>query len=373
MTNKNIVIIILLFSILLFTFNNTLTAIAETPTVKAVLFYSPTCPHCHKVITEDLPPLFDKYGDQLIVIGIDVTTEAGQALYQAAIKRFEIPEERLGVPTLIVGETVLVGDLEIPEMFPLIIENGLKSGGIDWPDIPGLKDAVASIEDTSNENKENPTSSTEQANSTQGNITQPATSENLTFTQKLTNRFSQDLSGNIFAIVTLLIMIAVAGLIIYYYVSGSPTAIFNLPSWVIPVTAIVGIIIAFYLSYVEITQTEAVCGPVGDCNTVQQSSYAYLFGVIPIGVLGIAGYIAFLAAWMLREFVAPKYRGIISYIIWAMAWFGVLFSIYLTFLEPFVIGATCIWCIGSAYAMTIILWASTGPILNASKQDVTSI
>ena len=38
------------------------------------------------------------------------------------------------------------------------------------------------------------------------------------------------------------------------------------------------------------------------------------------------------------------------------ALFGVLFSIYLTFLEPFVIGATCAWCITSAIIMALILW-----------------
>ena len=34
---------------------------------------------------------------------------------------------------------------------------------------------------------------------------------------------------------------------------------------------------------------------------------------------------------------------------------GVLFSIYLTFLEPFVIGATCAWCLSSAVIMTLLL------------------
>jgi uncharacterized membrane protein len=34
--------------------------------------------------------------------------------------------------------------------------------------------------------------------------------------------------------------------------------------------------------------------------------------------------------------------------------FGIGFSIYLTFLEPFVIGATCIWCIISAAIMTVL-------------------
>jgi uncharacterized membrane protein len=35
------------------------------------------------------------------------------------------------------------------------------------------------------------------------------------------------------------------------------------------------------------------------------------------------------------------------------------FSIYLTFLEPFVIGASCAWCLTSAVATTLILLAAT--------------
>jgi len=38
---------------------------------------------------------------------------------------------------------------------------------------------------------------------------------------------------------------------------------------------------------------------------------------------------------------------------------GVLFSIYLTFLEPFVIGATCAWCLSSAVIMTLLLLLTT--------------
>ena len=33
-------------------------ALAQEPVVRAVLFFSPTCPHCHEVITEDLPLFF---------------------------------------------------------------------------------------------------------------------------------------------------------------------------------------------------------------------------------------------------------------------------------------------------------------------------
>jgi uncharacterized membrane protein len=46
-------------------------------------------------------------------------------------------------------------------------------------------------------------------------------------------------------------------------------------------------------------------------------------------------------------------------LVWGIALAGVAFSIYLTFLEPFVIGATCLWCINSAVIMTLILVAAT--------------
>jgi len=98
------------------------------PVVHAVLFYSDSCPHCHKVIAEDLPPLFEQHGEQLVMIGINTHTEQGFKLYQDAITQLQIPNERLGVPTLIVGEIVLVGSSEIPTQFPGIIEQGLKSG-----------------------------------------------------------------------------------------------------------------------------------------------------------------------------------------------------------------------------------------------------
>jgi uncharacterized membrane protein len=41
---------------------------------------------------------------------------------------------------------------------------------------------------------------------------------------------------------------------------------------------------------------------------------------------------------------------------------GTLFSIYLTALEPFVIGATCAWCLSSAVIVTLLLLLSAnGP------------
>ncbi len=119
---------------------------AQEPAVRAVLFYSPACPHCHKVISEDLPPLLEKYGERLQIIGVDTTQPRGQALYQAAIQRYGIPEERRGVPTLIIGDVVLVGSLEIPQQLPDLVEKYLAQGGLGWPDIPSLAEALATAQ-----------------------------------------------------------------------------------------------------------------------------------------------------------------------------------------------------------------------------------
>jgi thiol-disulfide isomerase/thioredoxin len=107
-------------------------------TVHAILFYSPSCPHCHQVMTEVLPPLQQRYGNQLQIAQIDTTTLEGQQLYQSAVAYFNIGQERRGVPTLVVDSVVLVGSSEIPQYFPSMIEQGLKQGGVDWPTIPGF-------------------------------------------------------------------------------------------------------------------------------------------------------------------------------------------------------------------------------------------
>jgi uncharacterized membrane protein len=120
-------------------------------------------------------------------------------------------------------------------------------------------------------------------------------------------------------------------------------------------------IVAGYLAYVETANVEAVCGPVGDCNTVQQSEYARLFGLLPIGILGLFGYSLILVAWLARRYASGRIAVYASLALMMMSAGGLLFSIYLTFLEPFVIGATCAWCLTSAILMTALFWLSLAP------------
>jgi uncharacterized membrane protein/glutaredoxin len=298
---------------------------AEGPIVHALLFYSPTCPHCHKVIEEDIPPLLKKYGKQLHIVVVNTQQAGGQALYQAAIKHFHIPDDRIGVPTLIVGNEILVGSNEIPTRFPELIESFLAQGGIDWPPIPGLALGLAG----------------------EGRAVPP--SEAGTLSEKQV----RDPIANGLAIIVLIGMIVV---VLYIFVRPKQNPQPLAPDWIVPLLCLLGLAVAGYMVYIEMAQVAAVCGPIGDCNTVQQSEYAHLFGVLPVSVLGVIAYLAILLAWSIAYYSSGKLadRGRLTLFILTLS--GTLFSIYLTFLEPFVIGATCAWCLASAIIMTVLLW-----------------
>jgi uncharacterized membrane protein len=130
-------------------------------------------------------------------------------------------------------------------------------------------------------------------------------------------------------------------------------------TWDIPALVIGGLVVAGYLTFVEAANSHPVCGPVGDCGAVQTSRYATLFGFLSVGMLGVIGYSGILVAWIVRQLGPQSLKKLSSIAIWGMCLFGVIFSTYLTFLEPFVIGATCMWCLTSAALMIMLLWIST--------------
>lgn len=173
------------------------------------------------------------------------------------------------------------------------------------------------------------------------------------------------------AVIVLFAMIATVIMVVIKFIDGDPSKVRRWPEWSIPFLATFGSFTAIYLTFIETTQSEAFCGPIGDCNSVQQSPYAILFGFLPVGLLGLLGYLTILALWISQKL--DQRRANIAWVgIWALAIFGVLFSIYLTFLEPFVIGATCMWCISSAITITLIMWAATYPALLAMHSDAHS-
>jgi uncharacterized membrane protein/thiol-disulfide isomerase/thioredoxin len=132
--------------------------------------------------------------------------------------------------------------------------------------------------------------------------------------------------------------------------------------------AVVGLAVATYLAHVETTGVRAVCGPIGDCNAVQQSSYARLFGAVPIGIVGLVGFGAVLLVWGVVVVARSRTSDLARVALGVGAIAGVAFSVYLTFLEPFVIGAVCAWCLASAAVATGLVWVTAGPAATAWRR-----
>lgn len=144
------------------------------------------------------------------------------------------------------------------------------------------------------------------------------------------------------------------------------------PPWaerLIPPLAVVGMGVALYLAFIESTGAQAVCGPVGNCNEVQASPFAKLFGVLPVGWLGALGYVGILAAWALNRFGRGAAAHFAPLALFGMALFGVIFSVYLTYLEIFIIKAVCIWCLTSAVLMALVLAFAVGPAVETLSTE----
>jgi uncharacterized membrane protein/thiol-disulfide isomerase/thioredoxin len=388
--SSNIRMFISLLLVLMFlSFHNTpaiakyLSKPSAEPVVHAILFYSPSCGHCHKVIEQDLPPIAKKYGAQLEIIVINVATPEGSQLFRSAAEFFIDVREIRGVPTMIVGDRVLVGSLEIPEQLPGIIDLGLAQGGIELPSFPGLSDALQDKSEIEPVVNAEPTTKVSKdvllvSQTSDQSLQTPSISS--TDYPIFIQKFFQDPIGNSIAVITLIGMI-ISVIVVGYCFLRPPDETserilpnwLSWPNWVIPVLCILGFGVAGYMSYVEITHIEAICGPLGDCNSVQQSPYAILWGFLPVGVLGIIGFISIGIVWLIHRYSTSGFRKLLSLSMWGMALLGTLFSIYLTFLEPFVIGATCAWCISSAILITLLLLATTGSALQALAVDGKSV
>jgi uncharacterized membrane protein len=375
---------------------------ADEPVVQAILFFSPSCPHCHLVINEVLVPMVDDYGDQLQIVGVDTSRPDGGQLYQLAIERFQIPRERRGVPTLIIGNVILVGSQEIPDKFPSLVEENLAAGGITWPDIPGFEPVRAgeaeqapSAAPTTSSAMATPDSGT-LASVTPTTVARPTTYPTLmpTATPIPAALVIDDAAvppteiegppldpvGFSLAGVLLIGMVVALGYSVLRLMT-SRQHLFQLDrnsaayaeSWVIPLLCLAGLGVAVYLAYVEITHVEAVCGPVGECNRVQASPYAQILGV-PVAVLGGLTYLGLGLLWVGQKHPVSRVANLSLLGLLGVTIVGTLFSIYLTLVELFVIQAICAWCLSSAAIVTLLLLLVVVPVTgNPPPKRVTPL
>jgi uncharacterized membrane protein len=117
--------------------------------------------------------------------------------------------------------------------------------------------------------------------------------------------------------------------------------------------ALAGIFVALYLTLYKLGYIGTLACAVGSCETVQTSKWATFLG-FPVAAWGVAYYIAVLAISLAGLTPALAERRSVSQLLVAMTGVGLLFSLWLTYLELFVINAICQWCVISAILATAL-------------------
>lgn len=114
----------------------------QGPTVRMVYFYANECGHCLTVAEELLQPLQAEYGEQMAIKMVEISDPVNYELLIRAEEAFAVSSEQRGLPTLVVDGRVMVGEDEIRDELPCLLDTCLAAGGTSWPDIPGLEDVA---------------------------------------------------------------------------------------------------------------------------------------------------------------------------------------------------------------------------------------
>lgn len=117
------------------------------------------------------------------------------------------------------------------------------------------------------------------------------------------------------------------------------------------VLALVGTAVSAYLTWVHYSGELALCVGVGGCEAVQQSRFSVV-GPVPVALIGLAGFTAILALALLRlRDDAPDWA---DTALFGLSLAATLYVAYLTYIELFVIGAVCPWCVTVAVCAALV-------------------
>lgn len=119
------------------------------------------------------------------------------------------------------------------------------------------------------------------------------------------------------------------------------------------VVALIGVFVSLYLTLYKLGYIGTLACGTGGCETVQLSRWG-TFLRIPVAAWGLGFYGAvFLVALAGAQERWAASRGLSLALLVLTGW-GVLFTLWLTYLELFVIRAICRWCVGSASIVLVL-------------------
>ena len=122
--------------------------------VHGLYFYSQDCPHCMEVLNDLLLPMQAEFGTKLDIRLVEIDYADNYELLINAEEHFKVKAEERAIPTLIIDDQILIGQDAIGTGLRGIVENGIFSGGIDWPDIPNFDPAAIVSEENAAANAE---------------------------------------------------------------------------------------------------------------------------------------------------------------------------------------------------------------------------
>jgi uncharacterized membrane protein len=123
------------------------------------------------------------------------------------------------------------------------------------------------------------------------------------------------------------------------------------PDWIVVALALVGLAVAGYLTALKLGGTQAfLCRGGSGCDLVQASRYSVLAGV-PTAMWGAGIYLA-IAVLAAMPRTARRWQAAFM-----LASGAVAFSLYLTYISIFAVGATCPYCLASGGIAVALLVA----------------
>jgi uncharacterized membrane protein len=138
-------------------------------------------------------------------------------------------------------------------------------------------------------------------------------------------------------------------------------------AWSAILVSAIGLIDSIYLTYKHYNNELVPCGVFSGCESVQESFYSMIY-TIPLSIFGIIFYATMILLILLYM---KKNRGDVMTTLLASAWAGFVFSIYLSYLQLFVIGAICSSCAISALT-SFILFGLIAYLYNLHKKTLKS-
>lgn len=135
---------------------------------------------------------------------------------------------------------------------------------------------------------------------------------------------------------------------------------------IVATLALAGIFVALYLFLYKIGRIGNLSCSIGSCETVNLSRWSIFLGA-PVAAWGVGFYIVMfgLSVASLQDRYADALG--MSKVLALASGGGLLFSLWLTYLELFVIHAICQWCVTSAIIVTLIFVFSTLDLRERSR------